>query len=100
LSVCALSTSGHAQDIPGRITVRLPPAAAVLDGCADVHAAGAIARPTATPMTPATRPGRRRPPPRHDHGLAIAFPADPMLAIIDASLPRRERRCGGRYVHH
>jgi hypothetical protein len=62
-----------------RITVRLPPAAAVLlDGCADVHAASAIARPTAIPMTPATRP---------DHGGAIAFPTDPMLAVIDASLP-------------
>jgi hypothetical protein len=86
LSVCALSASGHAQGIPGRITVRLPLAAAVLDGWAGVHAASTIARPTVIPMTPAPRPGRRRPRLRHDNGLAIGFPTDPMLAIIDASL--------------
>jgi len=87
MSVCALSLSGHAQDIPGRTASWLPPAAAELDGCAGVHAASATPRPTATPVTPATRPGRCRPRPRHDHGLAIAFPNDPMLTSIDLSFP-------------
>lgn len=87
LSVCALSSVGHAQDIPGRErTARLPTAAAELDGCADVHADTAIAAAAATPKTPATRPGRRRPRPKHDHGLAIAVPSDLMLASIDTSL--------------
>lgn len=94
-SVCAVSSVGHVQDIPGRETTGRPlPAAAELDagvaeldGCADVHAEIAVAKATAAPKTPAARPGHRCPRQRHGHGLAIAFPADPMLASIDTSLP-------------
>jgi hypothetical protein len=100
LSACALSLSGHAQDIPGRTAGWLPPAAAEVDGCAGVHAASATARPTATPVTPATRPGRCRTRPRHDHGLAIAFPTDRMLADIDASLPAANRGVTAAAINH
>jgi hypothetical protein len=55
---------------------------------ADVHADSAIARATAAQKTTATWPRlSRRPRPPPDHDLAVAFPADPMLTSIDASLP-------------
>jgi hypothetical protein len=55
LSVWALSSVGHAHGIPGRkVTARLPPAAAELDGCADVHAGTAITMANCSP-----RPWRR-----------------------------------------
>ena len=87
LSDCTLSSVGHAQDIPGGAADWLLAVAAEPDGWADVHAESASARATATPKTPATGPGRRCPRPPRDHGLAIAFPTDSMLATIDASLP-------------
>ena len=89
LSVCALSSVGHAHDIPGReITARLPAAAAELDGGPDVHADSAITMANATPRTP------------HDRGLAVTFPADPMLAVIDASLPAGNGGVAVIYLHH
>jgi hypothetical protein len=90
LSVCALSSDGHAQDIPGGKDIRLLPVAVESADCADVHAVSAIARATATPETPPIRPGRpgrRRPRPLYGHGLIIAFPIAPMLVSIDASPP-------------
>jgi hypothetical protein len=55
LFVAALSSIGHAQDIPGRdADVPLSATAeaeAEADDCADVHADSAIARATATPRT-------------------------------------------------
>jgi len=68
LSVCALSSVGHPQDIPGRTAGWLPPAAADPDDRADEHAGSVIARPSAIPK-------------------AIAFRADPMLVITDTSPP-------------
>jgi hypothetical protein len=84
LSVCALNSVGHAQDIADGEAGRLTPEAAELDGDADVHAASASARPAATPVTPATRPG---------------LPHDLMLNSIDASLSRRERRSGNHNIY-
>jgi hypothetical protein len=37
--------------------------------------------------------------PRHDHGLAIAFTTDPMLAIIDASLSAGNGGVAVIYLH-
>ena len=89
LSICAPSSVGHAQGIPGKETGRLPPTAAEPDGCADVHADTAdtaITRAAAAPATAATRAGVG-PRPRHDRGPAIGFPADPALAHIGTSMP-------------
>ena len=77
MSVCALSSVGHAQDIPGtEITGRLVAAAADPDDCAGEHAGSAIARATATPKTIAFPAAFRAP-----------FPDDLTLVIADTSLP-------------
>jgi hypothetical protein len=54
LFVAALSSIGHAQDIPGRdagVPLSATAAEAAVDDCADVHADSAIARATAPPRT-------------------------------------------------
>jgi hypothetical protein len=66
--------------------------AAELDGGADVQADTAIARATAAPKTPAALGARRCLRPRHDHGLVIAFPTDPMLAGMTPPCPPEHRR--------